>query len=749
MIVLSNTPLDSNKNKGKNMSQYLSPGVYVTEQDYSAIVPNVASNVAFFAGEFTKGPAGIPFAVTNKQELIDNFGTPTDQNYNQWFQCYKFLDYGDQLVITRAFVETNTDPLNDPTPSDNPEYVADYENYQESGSLASFTIIQGLNKYSWELPQFQEGDWISFGDAGQDPNNIAVVSTFKYVNSGPGITSCEIEVTAAFSGSTVPNPDVEGKIYLHSKNHKNGETEAFYRGPVDSNDNPTIPMAVDPENVDFIPDPDTQCYSDNRLNTTYDTIKNDTEWDFYYTAETNRLRHFKDKSKLKFFSKTPSKEVIEIAIANYYDFITEYDSDGSPYNNAIAFTSKNGDEFENYYLTDLYHYYPNSDQVAIMIKMGDKLETYIVAFDPEGVDGNNRSNYIETVINEQSELVYVLENSSISDLPASYLVCDRMGYDESGAILGVETMNLKVQGGKNPKVDVGAIRDAYFTAEDKERYEIDVIIGNEVVYDGGDNLNIAIELADKRKDCIAYVGARYVDTVGKSANDATNAIVKYLTQGYGGLTRTMFGAFFGNYFRIYDPYNKKYRWINVAGDMAGIRCSVSNDNAAWWVSAGMKRGIIRGIDRMAFIPSKPQRDTLYKNSINPLVRFPGTGDLVWGNKTLLPYASSFDRINIRTLFNELEKAMSKAARSQVFEFNDPYTRNSILAMFNPYLSSIKAGRGITDFLVVCDETNNTPDVISRNELKVDIYIRHTYVAEFIHLNFVNVGSRSIAEIVSS
>jgi phage tail sheath protein FI len=183
--------------------------------------------------------------------------------------------------------------------------------------------------------------------------------------------------------------------------------------------------------------------------------------------------------------------------------------------------------------------------------------------------------------------------------------------------------------------------------------------------------------------------------------------------------------------------------------MAGIRCSVSSDNAAWWVSAGMKRGKIANIDRMAFVPSQPQRDTLYKNGINPLVTFPGTGHLVWGNKTLLPYASSFDRINVRSLFNTLERAMAKAARSQVFEFNDPYTRNAILAMFNPFLATVQAGRGITDYLVICDETNNTPDVISRNELRVDIYIKHTFAAEFIHLNFVNVGSRSIAEVVGA
>lgn len=164
-------------------------------------------------------------------------------------------------------------------------------------------------------------------------------------------------------------------------------------------------------------------------------------------------------------------------------------------------------------------------------------------------------------------------------------------------------------------------------------------------------------------------------------------------------------------------------------------------------SAGLKRGIIRNVDKLAFSPSEPQRDNLYKNNINPIVSFPGEGLLCWGQKTLLNYSSAFDRVNVRGLFNTIERAMSKAARSSVFEFNDPFTRNAILAMFNPYLSSVKAGRGIADYLVICDETNNTPDVISRNQLNVDIYIKPMYAAEFIQLTFNNVGTRSFASII--
>jgi hypothetical protein len=713
--------------------------VYITEQDVSAIVPSVVSNVAFFAGEFEKGPVGTPYVITTKQDLERVFGRPTDGNYNQWYQAFKFFDYGDQLVVTRAYTETDLSET--PTLSDNMVFVGAYENLAGDSSQGQIEMVFGNNVFNHELPPFQQGDWITLGNI----QEIFIISSIDFVDPGTSTSECRVQVE--LSGDTTQVTDLEGAVWLHSASYKNGETQAFFRGPIDETSlTPTIPMAVDPDNIDY-KDKDYQCFSNNRLNTTYELIKSDDDWDFYYTQDGNPLASFAPKAKLKFYTKTPTTEKVEVAVANFYDFKNEYDADGNPYNKSIAFRERVGDVYENIMLQDLFQYYPAEDQVAVAIKSGSTIETFICSFDPQSIDGNGRSDYIETVINEQSSLLYCLENSSIADLPASYLVCDRFGFDENGDAIGTATETLTVQGGKSPKVTVGDIRDAYFTVEDKEKYEIDVVIGNESVFQ-----NIAIELADTRKDCIAFIGARYEDTVGKKAGDATNAIVKYITDGDEDgrkLTRTMFAAFFGNYFRIYDNYNKKYRWINCAGDMAGIRCSVSAVNESWWVSAGMKRGIIRGIDRMAFTPSQPMRDNLYKNGINPLVTFPGTGNLVWGNKTLLPYASAFDRINTRNLFNTLERAMAKAAKSEVFEFNDPYTRNALLAMFNPYLATIKAGRGITDYLVICDETNNTPDVISRNELRVDIYIKPIYASEFIQLNFVNVGTRSIATIVGA
>ena len=440
---------------------------------------------------------------------------------------------------------------------------------------------------------------------------------------------------------------------------------------------------------------------------------------------------------------TATTDRIELAIASPEDF--ESVDTVNHENYAVAFREQQGTVTKDTLLTALYTYYPTGDQLAIMIKSGDTIESYIVSLDRDALDGNGKSSYIETVINEQSDFVYVVNNEGLDDSSsvATYLAADKYGFTGTPGPDYKRTSTLVLQAGRNPLMDQGGLKDAYDSVLDKEKYEIDVVIGNELYP------NLAIELADRRKDCIAYIGAKFEDTVGKKAIDATNSIVTTIldTDQEKKITRTMFGAYFGNYFRIYDKYNKTYRWINVAGDMAGIRCDVTSNTAPWWVSAGLSRGIIRNVNKLSFTPSQEQRDLLYKNGVNPLVAFPGTGNLVWGNKTLHPIASSFDRINVRTLFNTLERSMSKAARSQVFEFNDPYTRNAIQSMFNPYLATIKAGRGITDYLVICDETNNTPDVISRNELRVDIYIKPNYAAEMILLTFTNVGTRSFADVI--
>jgi phage tail sheath protein FI len=186
----------------------------------------------------------------------------------------------------------------------------------------------------------------------------------------------------------------------------------------------------------------------------------------------------------------------------------------------------------------------------------------------------------------------------------------------------------------------------------------------------------------------------------------------------------------------YDRYNDKYRWVTLNGDIAGI-CARTDDLAESWFSpGGFNRGQIRNVVKLAFNPSKTDRDTLYKAGINPVVAFPGQGTVLFGDKTMLAKPSAFDRINVRRLFIVLEKAIATASKFQLFEFNDPFTRAQFKNLVEPFLRDVQGRRGISDFRVICDETNNTGDVIDRNEFRADIYIKPARSINFISLTFV-------------
>jgi phage tail sheath protein FI len=191
---------------------------------------------------------------------------------------------------------------------------------------------------------------------------------------------------------------------------------------------------------------------------------------------------------------------------------------------------------------------------------------------------------------------------------------------------------------------------------------------------------------------------------------------------------------------MYDKYNDVYRWVPLNGDIAGLCVRTDTERDPWFSPAGFNRGQIRNIVKLAFNPSKTQRDELYRNSVNPVTSFPGEGTVLFGDKTLQSKASSFDRINVRRLFIVLEKAISRAARASLFEFNDEFTRSSFVNLIEPFLREVQGRRGIFDFRVVCDATNNTPEVIDRNEFVGDIYIKPTRSINFIQLNFVAVRS---------
>ena len=240
-----------------------------------------------------------------------------------------------------------------------------------------------------------------------------------------------------------------------------------------------------------------------------------------------------------------------------------------------------------------------------------------------------------------------------------------------------------------------------------------------------------ISLAVGREDCVAFVSPLLANV---QAADPVSSVVNYRNS----LTSTSYAVMDSAWKYQYDKYNDVYRWIPANGDVAGLCARTDQDRDPWFSPAGFNRGQLKNVIKLAFNPNQAQRDTLYKAGVNPIVSFPGEGTVLFGDKTLLSKPSAFDRINVRRLFIVLEKAIARAARASLFEFNDEFTRAQFVNLVEPFLRLVQGRRGIYDFRVVCDETNNTPEVVDRNEFIGDIYIKPAKSINFIQLNFVAV-----------
>jgi len=243
----------------------------------------------------------------------------------------------------------------------------------------------------------------------------------------------------------------------------------------------------------------------------------------------------------------------------------------------------------------------------------------------------------------------------------------------------------------------------------------------------------ALSIASQRKDCIAFLSPYRGDVVGvtSSATQAQNVVDFYDT-----MQATSFGVFDNGWKYIYDRFADKYRYVPANGDVAGLCAATTANGLPWFSPAGLNRGAIKNAVKLAFSPTKSERDKLYQNRINPVTSLPGQGILLFGDKTALASPSAFDRINVRRLFNVIEKTIGNAAKGVLFELNDEFTRNNFKNVVEPFLRGIQAERGITDFLVVCDETNNPGSVIDANEFKADFYIKPARSINFITLTFI-------------
>jgi phage tail sheath protein FI len=397
----------------------------------------------------------------------------------------------------------------------------------------------------------------------------------------------------------------------------------------------------------------------------------------------------------------------------FYDVV-----DGAPGTSAYVSTrSGSGDEI---------HVVVVDEDGGISGVPGTVLETYSKvskASDAKTPQGD--INYYPTVIQNKSNYIFWMDHNASGS---------NWGNAASGTpytAVNTPTSESLSGGANGSTVTDGQLKSAYEKFADADTVDVGLIIaGPSGSSTHVDNL---ITIAEDRKDAIVFASPQRSDVVNISnSNTQKDNVVDFFSS----VRSSSYVVFDSGYKYCYDRYNDVYRFVPLNGDIAGLAARTDIIADSWYSPAGFNRGVIRGAAKLAFNPTKSQRDELYPKRVNPVATFPGQGTVLFGDKTGLSSPSAFDRINVRRLFITLEKAISTASKFQLFEFNDEFTRANFRNIVEPFLREVQGRRGITDFLVVCDETNNTGEVIDRNEFIAEIFIKPARSINFITLQFI-------------
>ena len=748
----------------------VSPGVNVSEIDLTTVVPAVSTTEGAIAGIFRWGPLDKRVLIDSENALVERFGKP-HKNFAEetFFTAASFLSYGNKLYVVRV-ANTTVDTVNVGTLSafanigavanSLAQIVKNEEHYDEIdgtfdtdvlyvarypghlGNSLRISVCDSANAYQSNiLLSNTENDYVGTFTANSSTllATITANSTTFNVNTGisaNGFLSLASNFIAngttvkylTAAGNTAPTGLTNNTIYTVIFSNSSG-IQISSNSSVGGLITPTPKANTESHTLVAWSLAQTAIISAQTSITTGDLIKvgngsigeqflkittvsaitaTNTEFSFTLTSEDNY------RLKSAYTSNT---------IDRYWEFYNTVDR--------APGQSEYVAEFGNTSANDLMHIVVVDENGRFTGVGGTILEAYrnlSRADDAKTADGG--ALYYKTVINEQSRYIWFAN--------------DRPGADHDNAVNITSStndapLNLQFNGGQDGYGELNASLAVIASGYDKFASAEDVDVSLILQGKGKSNADLANYIIDNiceaRKDCVAFVSPLKADVVNNSG-DELNAILDFKNS----IRSTSYAVVDSGYKYMYDKYNDVYRWVPLNGDIAGLCVRTDNTNDPWWSPAGFNRGNIRNVIKLAYNPNKADRDQLYKAGVNPVVAFPGQGIVLFGDKTALNKPSAFDRINVRRLFIVLEKAIATAAKFTLFEFNDEFTRAQFRNLVIPYLRDVKGRRGITDFLVVCDQTNNTPEVVDRNEFVGDIYIKPARSINFIQLNFVAVRS---------
>jgi phage tail sheath protein FI len=364
---------------------------------------------------------------------------------------------------------------------------------------------------------------------------------------------------------------------------------------------------------------------------------------------------------------------------------------------------------------------------------GTVLEKYaFVSKASDAKDDSGNTNYYKNVITNKSKYIHWLSHPTANGGASYANATSTWGTTATNKSFSNLSANVTISliGGADGTVSTANVVTAYDEFDNADSVDISLVVSGPA---DATVVTSLISMAETRKDCLVFVSPEKADCVDNAGSEVTD-IKAYRDT----LTSTSYAVLDSNWKYQYDKYNDVYRWVPLNGDIAGLCARTDLERDPWFSPGGLNRGIIKNVIKLAWNPTKTNRDDLYVKGINPVVTFQGEGVVLFGDKTLLSKPSAFDRINVRRLFIVLEKALARAARFSLFEFNDQFTRAQFVALVEPFLRDVQGRRGIYDFRVVCDESNNTSEIIDRNEFVGDIYIKPARSINFIQLNFVAV-----------
>jgi len=726
------------------MSFLVSPGVSVREVDLTNVVPAVATSVGAIAGAFQKGPVSSVTTITSEEQLVQVFGKPNSSNFETFFTATNFLQYADNLKVVRA----GSGILN--AGANSGILIRDEDHYQ-----ASFQDGSGSH-----------GEWAA-RTAGTHGNSLGVdicpsarafaqpLGSLNLVNGAGAVGDLSITVDnqdatdatiaigdiISFQTASAVVATVAGAITVATKNlvvdGNSGTIVVGDRvlGAGISDGDVVVKVASITDQQNLVLDKAIIVANDIPLVFSKDTQVESGGQEYEVTSvsgEVLTIRLLDDPAGGGLQTIIPDNSLI----TRRWRFSDLFDS--APGTSAWSTANGRGEKDEIHVAV----YDTTGDVTGFDVDVaGQRTAAMIEVFpsmskNPSAKTPEGSNNYYSDVIFAQSQFIYWTDHLAAGSNWGTDIAT---GTDYT-FVSGVDVSSL-TGGTDDYTLTAGEVELAYDLFANTETLDINLVLGgaSSIVADTeaamDTHVTMITSLVETRRDCVGFVSPYRGATVGIA--DSITA-TKNVVDGFNTCPSSSYMVFDSGYKYMYDKYNDVYRFVPLNGDTAGL-CAFTDQIAdSFFSPAGFNRGNVRGAVKLSFNPTKAERDQLYKARINPVVNFPGQGVVLFGDKTALSKPSAFDRINVRRLFLLLEKAISTAAKFQLFEFNDEFTRAQFRNLVEPFLRDIQGRRGITDFSVVADGTNNTGEVIDRNEFVADIFIKPARSINFISLNFVAV-----------